>query len=154
MLIGIRQRGFIGCHVDAEVNQFAHTTGKSVADLAQRVGVRQLAEQHRDQLSPATETFGGFFGPVLLHQCRELQTREVLQQLIKQAHCLYHSVCPPVGDSAADSLLKRQFGAGAIIGGLLFCSVQTLCCLGQEWVWTESRNGFCTAALTKRRWSS
>jgi len=42
-----------------------------------------------------------------------------LQQLIKQAHCLYHSVCPPVGDSAAERLAQRQSGAETIIGGLV-----------------------------------
>jgi hypothetical protein len=37
---------------------------------------------------------------VFLHQRCELKARKVLEQLIKQAHCLYHSFCPPVGDPA------------------------------------------------------
>ena len=64
-------------HIDSEVNQFAQTTGKPVADFAQRVDVGQLAEQHRDQLRPATEAFCGPFGPVFLYQRRELEAREV-----------------------------------------------------------------------------
>jgi hypothetical protein len=60
------------------VNQFAQTTGKPVADLAQRVRVSQLAEQHGDQLGPATEAFGRPFGAVFLHQSRELKAREML----------------------------------------------------------------------------
>jgi hypothetical protein len=50
--------------------------------------MHQLTEQHRHQLSPATEALRCPFGPVLLHQRRELQTREVLTQLIRQAHYL------------------------------------------------------------------
>jgi len=38
-----------------------------------------------------------------------------------------------LGIRQPNSSLKRQFGAGAIIGGLVFCSVQIICCLGQEW---------------------
>ena len=38
-----------------------------------------------------------------------------------------------MGIRQPNSSLKRQFGAGAIIGGLVFCSVQIICCLGQEW---------------------
>jgi hypothetical protein len=70
------------------VNQFAHTTGKPVADFSQGIGVSQLAEQHRHQLSPAAKAFGSSFRIVLLHQRPELKTREVLKQLTEQAHCL------------------------------------------------------------------
>jgi hypothetical protein len=92
MLIGISQGGFIGCLADPEMNQFAQTTGQPIADLAQEVSVRQLAEQHRHQLCPATEALGCPFRSVLLHQRGELQAREVLKQLIEQAHCLYPCV--------------------------------------------------------------
>jgi hypothetical protein len=72
------------------MNQFAYTAGKSVADLAQGVGVSQLAEQHGHQLCPATEALGSSFCIMFLHQGRELKPREVLEQLIEQAHRLYH----------------------------------------------------------------
>jgi hypothetical protein len=52
--------------------------------------VSQLAEQHRDQLGPATEPFGSSFRTMFLHQRREFKARKVLKQLIEQAHCLYH----------------------------------------------------------------
>jgi hypothetical protein len=71
----------------------------------------QLAEQHRDQLGPATEAFSRSFSPVFLYQRRELKARKVLEQLIKQAHCLYHSFCPPVGDSAAEQLAQKDSSA-------------------------------------------
>ena len=79
MLVGISQGGLIRRYVDSEMNQLAQTTGQPVADLAQRVRVSQLAEQHCDQLRPATEAFGGTFGAVFLHQRRELQTGEMLE---------------------------------------------------------------------------
>ena len=133
MLVGIRQRGFIRRHADSEMNQLAQTTGQPVADLAQRVRVSQLAEQHRDQLRPATEAFGCSFGTVLLHQRRELKAREMLQQLIKQAHCLYHSFCPPVGDSAAEPLGQKMARRWNNYRGACFLLSSAYdCCLGQE----------------------
>src|ERR1700733_14350956 len=97
MFVGVSQCGLIGRHVDSEMHEFTQTAGQPVADLAQRVRRSQLTEQHRHQLRAAAEALGYSFGPVFLHQRRELQGREVLQQLIKQAHRLYHSVCPPWG---------------------------------------------------------
>ena len=63
---------------DSEVNQFAQRTRKPIADLAQRVRMCHLAEQHRHQLCPAREPFGPSFSVVFPHQCRELRTREML----------------------------------------------------------------------------
>ena len=88
MFIGVSKGGLIRCHADSEVHQFAQATGESVADLVQRIGVRQLAEQHGNQLRSAAEAFGRPFGVIFLHQSCELQAREMLQQLIKQAHYL------------------------------------------------------------------
>jgi hypothetical protein len=39
------------------MHQLAQATRQTVADLAQRVGMGQLAEQHRNQLRSATEPF-------------------------------------------------------------------------------------------------
>jgi hypothetical protein len=77
MPVGIRQRGFIRRHTDSEVNQFAQRTGQPIADLAQRVRMRHLAEEHRHQLRPAGEPFGPAFRVVFSHQRRELRTREM-----------------------------------------------------------------------------
>jgi hypothetical protein len=44
------------------MHQFAFTASQAVADLAQRVGMGQLAERHGHELSPAGEAFGGAFG--------------------------------------------------------------------------------------------
>jgi hypothetical protein len=115
------------------MNQLAQTTGQPVADLAQRVGVSQLTEQYRDQLRPATEAFDGSFGAVFLHQRCELQAWKMPQQLVKQAYGLYHSVCPPVGDSAAEPLVPKMARRwNNYRRACFFGSVQTICCLGQE----------------------
>jgi hypothetical protein len=93
------------------MNQLAHAAGKPVADIAQRIRVRQLAKQHRDQLRPATETFRRPFGAVLFHQRGELRHWKMLQQLIKQTHRLYHRLALLIGDSAAETAWsKRWFG--------------------------------------------
>ena len=52
----------------AEMHQFAFAASQPVADLAQRIGVGQLAERHGHELSPAGEALGGAFGLVLLDQ--------------------------------------------------------------------------------------
>jgi hypothetical protein len=49
----------------------------------------QLAEQHRDQLRPATEAFGPWFGVVFLDQGPKLHPGKMLEQLIEQTGCLY-----------------------------------------------------------------
>jgi len=45
----------------------------------------QLAEQHRDQLRPATKAFGASVGAVFLDKSSELRPGKMLQQLIEQA---------------------------------------------------------------------
>jgi hypothetical protein len=60
------------------MNEFAQRTGQPIADLAQRVRMRHLAEKHRHQLRPAGEPLGSPFRVVSPHQCRELRTRKML----------------------------------------------------------------------------
>src|ERR1019366_8347751 len=90
MLVGVGQGGFVGSFGDAQMHQLAQTAGQAVADLAQGIGMAQLAEQHGDELGPAIEPLGGPLGFVLLDQTRELQAGKVMQQLIEQACDLYH----------------------------------------------------------------
>jgi hypothetical protein len=120
MLVGISQGGLIRRYVDSEMNQLAQTTGQPVADLAQRVGVSQLAEQHRHQLCTATETLRRFFRLVFLHQSGKFQFWKMPQQLIKQAHCLYHRFALLLGIRQPNSSVKKVVGAGSIIGGAYF----------------------------------
>jgi len=39
--------------------ELPETTGQTVADLPQRMGLSQLAEKHRHIMSPTGKTFGG-----------------------------------------------------------------------------------------------
>ena len=90
------------------MHQPAQTAGQSVADLAQGVGVAELAEQHRDELGPAAESFGGPLGVVFLYQRRELGPGKMLEQLIEQARYLYDCLALLVGD------VRRSSGQGNI----------------------------------------
>ena len=56
---------------------------QAVADLAQRIGACQLAEQHGDELRPAGKALGGTLSGVLLYECGELGAGKVLEQLIE-----------------------------------------------------------------------
>jgi hypothetical protein len=108
------------------VDQFAQATGQSIADIAQRIGVSQLAEQHRDQLRPATEALGRALRVVFLYERCEFKYREMLQQLIEQTHCLYHRFALLLGIRFTEQLRKKMVRPGTIIGGLVFRSVQTV----------------------------
>jgi len=41
--------------------QLPETTGQTVADLPQRMGLAQLAEEHRDIMTPTGKPLGGVF---------------------------------------------------------------------------------------------
>jgi len=53
VLVGIGQRGASGAFMQAQVVQFSHATGQAAANLSQRLGFAELAEEHTDQLLPA-----------------------------------------------------------------------------------------------------
>jgi len=108
VFIGIREGGFVGRFPDPEMNQFAQAAAQTIADLTQRVGMGELAEQHRHQLRPATEAFGAPFGLVLLDQRSELGARKMLEQLIEQTGCLYDWSALLFPDSGQDRPAANQ----------------------------------------------
>ena len=63
--------------------QFAEAAGETVADLAQRIGAAELAENHGDKLRPAGESLGGPLGVVFLDERPELGAGKMLEQLIE-----------------------------------------------------------------------
>ena len=97
----------------------------------------QLAEQHRHQLCTATETLRRLLRLVFLHQSAKFQFRKMLQQLIKQTHCLYHRFALLLGIRQPNSSVKKVVGAGSIIGGLTSPSVQAVLDT------SETRQRFC-----------
>jgi hypothetical protein len=71
------------------MHQAPEAAPQAIANLTQRIGPTELTEQHGDELGPAGKALGGTLGGVLLDQCGELGTGEVLEQLIEQARGLY-----------------------------------------------------------------
>ena len=90
------------------MNQLAQTTAQTVANLAQRIGMGELAEQHLDQLRPAAKTFGAPFRIVFFDQRSELGPGKMLEQLIEQTRDLYDGFAFLVG------AVWRSSGQGTI----------------------------------------
>jgi len=65
------------------MHQPPQAAAQAVADLAKRIGVSQLTEQHGDELGPAGKTLGGTLSGVLLYEGGELGSGKVLEQLIE-----------------------------------------------------------------------
>ncbi len=84
-LCRLSQSRSLGSPPDAEVLQFPDACGQSAADLAQRSGLRQMAEQHRDQRVPTQQAFCGVLAPVPVHRPIEIRTGNQSQDLSKQA---------------------------------------------------------------------
>ena len=84
MLVGIGQRR-AGRGGDAQMLELTLAAAPPPADLPQRMGAPQLAEQHRDELSPAREAARMALGVRPLHQGLELRPRKQLEQLAEHA---------------------------------------------------------------------
>jgi len=79
--IGIGQIGFARLAIDSKVDQLAETASQAVANLTQGIGMRQLAEQHGRQLSPASEALGMTLTLVLFNQGGEFVSRNLFEKL-------------------------------------------------------------------------
>ena len=75
MLIGVGQGRALGRSTQAEVLEFSRARGQPAADLPEGLGLRQLAEEHRDELVPARESLGGVLGFVVADRARKFKTR-------------------------------------------------------------------------------
>src|SRR5436305_15175585 len=126
------------------MNQFAQAATQTIADLTQRVGMGELAEQHRHQLRPATEALGAPFGLVLLDQRSELGARKMLEQLIEQTGCLYDWSALLFPDSGQDRPQQtNRFCSRLIIGGLFLWTASP---------GTQLKNLFWTRVIWGRKW--
>ncbi|NJL26794.1 MAG: hypothetical protein HC897_02405 [Thermoanaerobaculia bacterium] len=95
MLLGVGERGPVGSLIDTEKGQFAQAKSETVADLAQRIGLGQVAEEHRHQLGPPLEALRLAFDLVLLAQRCEACSRDLTKQLTEKAAAAYQdrSLC-------------------------------------------------------------
>jgi hypothetical protein len=59
--------------------QLALARGQAAANLAQRMRLPELAEQHGDELAPTSEAARVPLGAVLAHQLFELEARKQLE---------------------------------------------------------------------------
>jgi len=76
MFVGVREGGALGRLPHPQMRQFSFTTGQPAHDLSQRLGLSQLAEQHRDQLRPASEALRMLLSLMLLNCLLELGSRQ------------------------------------------------------------------------------
>jgi len=120
--IGVGEGGTNRGLCDSKMTKFSQTGFEAVGDVTEAVGMGELAEDHRDELSPAGETFCVPFGSMLMNKPVELETREMKKKLTKKTGYLYHDDALPLckhvdilvnkychtKDRA--SLFKRYFG--------------------------------------------
>src|ERR1019366_2095248 len=90
MLIGVGQRGSLGCHRHPQMLQLPLATRQAAANLAQRMRLSQLAKQHGHELAPTGETPRVPFSLVLLDRLFEIPAREQLQHLRENAAYFVH----------------------------------------------------------------
>src|SRR5215211_7144643 len=84
MGVGIGQGRTFGFPLQPQVLQFALATLQTVSDFAQRTGLSQLAEKHRDKLRPTAKTSGMTLRSEFAHVAREIRTLKERQNLGKQ----------------------------------------------------------------------
>src|SRR5882672_3250333 len=81
VLVGIAQSGSLGNILHAQMAQLSLTRRQPAGDLAQALGVAQLAKQHGDHLRPTGKASGVPLGLVLLHGRFKLHSWNQLQNL-------------------------------------------------------------------------
>jgi hypothetical protein len=88
--------------------QLAHAACQPPADLPEGLSLGELAEQHRDELIPARESFRAAFGLMLLDGCLELGAK--VDPPVLSASCGF--VCdyrmPETGGSSEPILDRRE----------------------------------------------
>ena len=85
VLVGVGQRRAARRRFHTEMSQFAFRTGQPAADLAQRLRLGELAEQHRDELRPAAETPCVALGVVLAYGLFKFSARKQRGDLVEDA---------------------------------------------------------------------
>jgi len=97
MSVGIGQGRAFGSLIDSQMGEFPFASGKALADLPQRVGAAQLAEQHGDKLAPTAKAAGMPLGSRFFDEQLKLGSRKKLENLTKHATESIHVGPPFVG---------------------------------------------------------
>lgn len=92
VVIGVRECGFVRLPVDPQMLELSVAARKSIAYLAQGVGMLQMAELHRHELSPARESLGMLLSVVFGDELFELASRHLMNELTEQTCRAYHVV--------------------------------------------------------------
>jgi hypothetical protein len=121
MLIGVGQTGFAGRFRYSQMFQFTQATLQAVANEPQRIGVRQVAKQHRNKLSPTGESSRMPFRFGFFHQSAKFCAGKMLKKLIKQTGGLYHVRALPFCGLFRIRPVKDQMRFSTIPEGIFFC---------------------------------
>jgi hypothetical protein len=90
--VGVREIGLARAGTNAQMYEFAQAALKAIADLAQRIGAGQLAEQHGGEVRPGREALGAVLGLVLVDQPGEFVARDLFEQLTEETGGPYHDI--------------------------------------------------------------
>jgi hypothetical protein len=90
VLVGIGQSGAAGRVGQSQMPQLAFAGGQPAANLPQRLGSAQMAEQHGYELPPAGKSAGVALGAVFPHRLLELMAGKQLQHLAENARYSCH----------------------------------------------------------------
>ena len=91
MRVGIGKGRALGFLFQSQMLELAFAALEAIRNLAQRAGLRQLAEEHRHKLLPTGEAFGPMLGLEIAHMTREIRPLKKAKDLAKQTsgsnHC-------------------------------------------------------------------
>ncbi len=105
MLIGVGQGGVFRGFGDTEADQLAFAGLQPFVDFAEALGLAKRAEEHGDELVPATETAGVAFAAVAVDDLFKQRAGHQLEKLAENAG-YFRQGCGPRG-AGVDSCRKR-----------------------------------------------
>jgi hypothetical protein len=131
--VRICQVGACRCFWKSQMLQLPFTRLQSFRDLAQRFGLRQLAEQHGHELPPAAEAARVPLGLVFPHRGFEAITRDQLENLAEDAAYSFQGEASSVGWIRSLAELNPTYqrfhllaAANLDTSGLLYTTLVTL----------------------------
>jgi len=90
VLVSVGKRGFLGSRIKTKVDELSERTMEAVADLAEGLGLGEVAKRHGNELIPAGEAFGGKVAIVLGDQGIKFLSREERKYLTEDGRGSNH----------------------------------------------------------------